>query len=64
MIDELREWAFKRALVISSHADIAASVSDDFELIARALQVDWSDEWLAALWLEYRAGRFPCGELE
>ena len=63
IIDELREWAFKRALAISSHADVAAYVSDDFDLIARALQADYSDEWLGALWQEYRAGRFPCGDL-
>ena len=64
MIDELREWAFKRAYDISSHAELAAAVSDDFEVLARALQADYSDQWLGALWLEYRAGRFPCGDLE
>ncbi len=63
MIDELCEWAFKRALAISSHADVAACVADDFDLLARALQADYSDEWLGALWQEYRAGRFPCGDL-
>ena len=63
-IDELREWAFRRAYDISSHAEIAAYVADDFELIARALQADYSDEWLGALWQTYRAGRFPIGELE
>ena len=62
-IDELREWAFKRAYGISGHAEIAACVSDDFELLARALQADTSDEWLGALWQTYRAGRFPCGDL-
>ena len=63
VIDDLREWAFKRAHGISGNAEIAGYVADDFELIARALQADWNDEWLAALWQEYRAGRFPCGEL-
>ena len=62
-IDELREWAFKRAYGISSHAELAACVADDFELIARALQADYSDEWLGALWQTYRAGRFPCGDI-
>lgn len=63
-IDELREWAFKRAHGISGHAEIAAAVSDDMELIARALQANYSDEWLGALWQTYREGRFPCGDIE
>ena len=63
-IDELREWAFKRAHGISGNAEIAACVSDDFELIARALQIEYSDEWLGLLWQSYRKGYFPCGELE
>ena len=62
-IDELREWAFKRAHGISGNAEIAASVADDFELLARALQADYSDEWLGALWQTYRAGHFPCGDI-
>ena len=63
-IDDLREWAFKTAHGVSGNAEIAAYVADDFELIARALQANWSDEWLGALWQEYRVGRFPCGDLE
>ena len=62
-IDELREWAFKRAYQVSGDAEIAAYVSDDFDLLARALQADYSDPWLAALWQCYRAGQFPCGDL-
>ena len=62
-IDELREWVFKRAHGISGHVEIAAVVADDFELIARALQANYSDEWLDALWQTYRAGQFPRGEL-
>lgn len=62
-IDELREWAFKRAHGLSGHAEVAASVSDDLELLARALQAAYSDEWLGALWQTYREGRFPCGDL-
>ena len=62
-IDELREWAFKRAHGISGNAELASCVADDFELIARALQANWSDEWLGTLWQTYRAGRFPCGDL-
>ena len=63
IIDELREWTFKRAYKLSSHAELAAYVSDDFDLIARALQADYSDDWLGALWQTYRAGGFPCGEI-
>ncbi len=62
-IDELREWAFKRAHGISGNAEIAGYVADDFELIARALQADYNDEWLGAMWQEYRTGRFACGDL-
>ena len=63
IIDELREWAFKRAYSISGNAEFAACVSDDFDLLARALQADYSDAWLGALWQFYREGRFPCGDL-
>lgn len=64
MIDELREWAFKHAHGVSGNAEIAGYVADDFEILARALQANYSDEWLGVLWQEYREGRFPCGELD
>ena len=45
------EWSFVEGL-----SDCAAA---DFDLIARALRVGYSDFWLDRLRAEYEAGRFP-----
>lgn len=58
-IDELREKTFLRALHKTGHDEIAAYVADDFDLLARAVVADYSDDWLDWLWAEYQAGRFP-----
>lgn len=62
-IDELREATFKKTYQVTSNEELAGYVSDDFDLIARALVVDYYDEWLFALWTQYQNGDFPHGDL-
>lgn len=62
-IDELREATFKKTYQVTGNGEISGCVSDDFDLIARALVVDYSDAWLDALWAKYQTGDFPHGGL-
>ena len=61
--DEIRELAFKKAYQNTGNGEIAGYVSDDFDLLARAIAVGYFDPWLNLLWNEYQAGRFPHGDL-
>jgi hypothetical protein len=62
-VDVLREAAFKAAYRNSLNPDFAAFVSDDFELIARAIVLGVDAPWINGLWLCYKNDRFPIGEL-
>lgn len=62
-IDELREATFKKTYQVTGNGELASYVSDDFDLIARALLVDYNDIWLDALWAQYQTGNFPHGAL-
>ena len=59
VIDEISEGVYRRALELTHNAELAGAVSDDFDLLARALQVGLEDEFLDELWEEYEAGRLP-----
>lgn len=59
----LREVAFIRAFDHTEHPELAGQISDDFGLIGSALLGRCEDDWLNALWLEYREGRIPRGAL-
>ncbi len=58
-MDKVSEIAFKRTFAATNNDEIAADVSDDLLLIAGALLCGYEDDWLNALWLSYRAGRYP-----
>lgn len=58
-IEKIREIVYKKTFASTKHSEIAAYASDDFELIAKALLSDFSDEWLNALFLSYLHGVFP-----
>ncbi len=60
----LREVAFIRAFDHTEHPEFAGHISDDFGLIGSALLSRCEDDWLNALWLEYREGRIPHGALK
>jgi hypothetical protein len=59
VVDRIRELAYKSAFRATSHPDIAAYVSDDFDLIARAIVARQDSPWLASLLSAYLHGRFP-----
>jgi hypothetical protein len=66
--DETREeTAFRKdvfqAAYTTAGGETAGSISDDFGLFWSALRNDFQDDWLNALWLAYKAGEFPHGEL-
>ncbi len=62
-LTEVRKAAFLHVIRLTGNDDLAASVSDDFDLILRAARVGIHDEWLDKLRAEYEAGRFPNGAL-
>lgn len=59
LIDEIREIAYRKTYASTSHAELAAYVADDFELIVKSLLSGLNDEWLNALLLAYLQGLFP-----
>ena len=58
-IDEIRESTYRRALQLTHNAELAGAVSDDFDLMARALQVEFGDAFLDEMWESYEAGGLP-----
>ena len=63
-ISSVAEAAFKTTFKLSASSDLAGYISDDFELIAKALSLGFEHEWLNALLQSYCKGQFPKGELE
>ncbi len=63
-IDIIREISFKAAYNATESADLAGYISDDFELIAKALILNYNDEWLNALAKEYVEDMIPHGSLK
>jgi len=61
VLKRIREVAFKAAYRHSENPDFAGYVSDDFDLVSRALISEMDDPWLNGLFAEYVAGRFPSG---
>jgi hypothetical protein len=63
VIERIRERAFKLCFAATGDPDLSGYVSDDFDLLARALSAEVDDEWLARVMSEYLVGRFPSGDL-
>lgn len=63
LIDEIREIAYKKTYASTNHAELAAYVADDFEMITKSLLSGLNDEWLNALLLAYLQGLFPHAKL-
>lgn len=62
-VERIRERAFKLCFAATENPELSGYVSDDFDLLARALSVGVEDEWLTSLFSEYLEGRFPTGTL-
>ena len=64
LVDAISELAFLSTYDLTQHDDLAAYVSDDFELIASAMALDIEDPWINGLWQSYKKGSFPYREVE
>ena len=64
VIDKIRKIVFMRAYEVSSSAEFASFVSDDFELISRAIICKYENSWIDSLLYIYLKGNFPAGEIE
>ncbi|MCB2362503.1 hypothetical protein [Clostridium estertheticum] len=62
-INQIREKSFMLAYNSTKSSDLASCVSDDFELIAIALCVNYNNNWLNALANQYVLKKFPYGQL-
>jgi len=58
-IDAIREVAYIATLKQTENTELAALVSDDFDLFCTALAVGYSSPFLCALWKSYSIGKFP-----
>lgn len=59
MVDEIREQAFEVAGAHTDQHEIANHISDDFELFARAIVLEFTDPFLDSLWESYDNGEIP-----
>lgn len=58
-VTNLRESVFKAVFRLTSNADAAWYVSDDFGLIGEAVSKGCLSEWIEWLLKVYRSGKFP-----
>ena len=63
-IDIIREEIYMKAYKFSNSSDIAACISDDFEMICNAYILDVNDDWLNAMIDSYANNTLPCGRLD
>lgn len=62
-LEQLRKTAFSKAAKATGSTELAAYISDDLDLLARAARVELEDDWLVSLHRAYEEGRFPTGVL-
>ena len=62
IVDQIREAAFKAAFQHTSDAELSGDISDDFEIIAKALAIGIEEPWLSGLFNLYMHGRLPSSE--
>lgn len=63
-VDAAAERAFKFVYELTQNGEVAAYVSDDFDLIGRFADVGVDDPWVAGFVAAYSNGRFPAGFIE
>ena len=62
-LKKLREAAYAKAATATNDTEVAAYISDDLDLLARAARMGLEDDWLTSLRRAYDDGRFPTGAL-
>lgn len=63
-VNDVREAAYRTALSYTQSPEMATAICDDFELLGASLAASYNDPWLNGLWLSYRSGKIPQGNLE
>jgi hypothetical protein len=64
LIDSIREFVFKAVYDFTDSSELAGYISDDFEIISKALVTKFNDEWLNAMFNEYLKNKIPCNSLK
>lgn len=64
LIDMIREIVFKKIYDITKSSDLAACVSDDFDLMCKAYVLNINSDWLANLANTYVQKKIPFGNLD
>lgn len=64
LLTDISKTAFLSTIGATKNSDLAAYISDDFELLGRGLIADAADPWLNGLWVTYCEEIFPCGEMK
>lgn len=64
LIDMIREIVFRKIYDITKNSDLAACVSDDFDLMCKAYVLNINNDWLANLANTYVQKKMPFGNLE
>ncbi|MEZ5942677.1 MAG: hypothetical protein R3C18_14890 [Planctomycetaceae bacterium] len=59
LVDAIRDASFMTISEATGHHEIAAYVSDDFDLISRGSILLLNDDFLKSLWLTYTHHRIP-----
>ena len=63
-VQRLCKAVYTKSFEISQHPEFSSYVSDDFELLGKSLIADSHFPWLNGLWISYKNGCFPAGEIE
>lgn len=59
LIYEIRKHSFINVYNITKSDELSAYISDDFELISKAIVLEYNDKWLNSLILSYANFKFP-----
>ena len=59
LIEEIREHSFAVAEQGTEGHELASSISDDFELFARSIVLEFFDPFLESMWEVYENGEIP-----
>lgn len=62
LIEEIRENSFAVAEQGTDGHELAQSISDDFELFARSIMLEFFDPFLESMWEAYENGEIPSPE--
>lgn len=64
LIHEIAKQSFITVYNITGSDELASYISDDFELISKAIILGYNDAWMNSLILSYANQIFPYGKLE